>query len=111
MTSSAYGSNEDDKAVPAQVGAGHDGQRHKKENANQQPIHIQPPGTIPIDVGKDLLSQRPPNVDYEEDNKKETADENPGGAVPAEERGPARHPQIISISICISMGRRLEERE
>lgn len=68
--------HEDDQPIGAQIGARDDGQRHEQEDADQQPVHVQPPGTVPVDVGEHFLGQRPPDVDDQEDGQQEAAEQN-----------------------------------
>ena len=81
---SADHGDKNDEPIGAQVGAGDDGERHKQENADQEPVDVQPPGTVPVYIREDLFCQRPPDVNNEEDDQEETTQQYTAGACPAE---------------------------
>lgn len=74
--------DEDDEQVLSQVRTGNDRDGHKPKNADQQPVDIPPPRTIPIDVGKILLGQRPPDVDDQKNRNEKPAQQDRAVAGP-----------------------------
>lgn len=69
----ATDANKDDEQVGLEIRARHNGDRHKKEDANKQPVYVTPPGTIPINIGKIFFCKGPPDVDDQKDRDEKTA--------------------------------------
>lgn len=93
--------HEYDQGVRAQVGTRHDGQGHEEEDADQQPVHVQPPRAVPVHVFENFNRERPPDVNDEKQGDEEAAQQN--AAVPGPEtrsRGGRHAPNYSRFYLC-----------
>ena len=66
----------DNQYIRFEVCPRHNGDGHEQENAQQQPIHIQPPRAVPINIGKYFFCKRPPDIKDEKDRYEKSAKQN-----------------------------------
>ena len=72
----AADADEDDQHIGFEICARNDGNGHEKENAKQQPVHVQPPGAVPIYIREIFFGERPPDVNDQKDGEQESAKQN-----------------------------------
>ena len=69
----AADADKDNQQVCPEICARDDGNGHEKENAKQQPVHVQPPGAVPIHIREIFFGERPPDVNDQKDGEQESA--------------------------------------
>ena len=76
-----------------------DRQGHEAENAEQQPVHVEPPGAVPIHNLQILFCQRPPDVNDKQNRNEKPAQQNTAVAGPdlLECLLQCRHAEIIAV--------------
>ena len=90
--------HEDDEQVCLEICPGDDGDRHEREDAEQEPVHVTPPLAAPIHIFEVFLGERPPDIDDQEDRKQKPTEQEPAVAGPEEFEGipDGCHEQIIA---------------
>ncbi len=64
---------------------GDDGQGHEAKDPQEEPVHVQPPRSVPVDGCQRLLSERPPDVDDQPANQEESPQQDTAGTRPTKE--------------------------
>ena len=80
----AHGGNQYGHRIQPQVRARYDGDTHEEKDADEEPIHVAPPGTCPIYIFCGFNSKRPPDIENERDGEEEGAEQDAAVAIPAE---------------------------
>ena len=78
----AADTNEDNEQIGFEIRTGNDREGHESEDAQQQPIHVAPPGTIPIYIFEIFLGEWPPDINNEENGQQKPAKQNTAIAGP-----------------------------
>lgn len=72
----AADADEDNEQIRFEVRPRNDSDRHEPEDAEQQPVHVAPPWSVPIHIFEVFLREGPPDVNDEEDREDESAQQN-----------------------------------